>query len=503
MFLASTSAIALSHVAASSAAAEPPARLSDHIHTDVRSARVELSRDENAYWDWQQATKKMTPLRDFVERYLRENAEALEDTDEFDFEDAVVGAEQLSTQFPQGHAGECARAWLEANHESLTLIDQGLAKARYQIPQERLQAVFGDANDMIDTRVAWNGAILKSTWCNFYLHSGDQDAAGKALLDLLNIARLAQSGDGYLVHYLVAMGVHTKAMDAVNTYAFHPQSSRERLEEIRRWLQRTRPNTQMLARAFQMEVGYFEQEISRLSAIGSLRQLVSDLLKDRVTLDGDSRGAEIQAGVLKLFDGHPNPFDPAETVKIYSGAVATMLHDLSSSWLDREKDITKPWLAEVAPWPQSLSLTTNLHDFFGDGQEPPAVTDRDIEEARKQLLLVQNPIGKQMLKSTEVFDGVRRSYHIARLRSEVSSLFIACRLFRDQERRWPRQLSELVQAQLIDAIPVDPFSGQAVQYDPNRRLIWSFGENERDDGGDWDFDAKFPDGDDIVWRLPG
>ncbi len=102
-----------------------------------------------------------------------------------------------------------------------------------------------------------------------------------------------------------------------------------------------------------------------------------------------------------------------------------------------------------------------------------------------------------------MFDRVRRSYHTARLRSEISSLFTACRLFRDQERRWPRQLSELVQAQLIDAIPVDPFSGQAVQYDSNRCLIWSFGENERDDGGDWDFDAKFPDGDDMVWRLPG
>ncbi len=445
----------------------------------------------------------MTSLREFVERYVRENADALEDTDEFDFEDAVVGAEPLSMTFPQGHAGKCAHAWLEASHESLAFIDQGLAKARYQIPQERLHAVFDDASEMIDTRVAWNAAIVKSTWCNFYLNSGDQDAAGKALMDLLNVSHLAQSGDGYLVHYLVATGVYTKAMDAVNVYAFHPQSSSERLKEIRRWLQRTRPDAQALARAFQMEVGYFEQEISRLSAIGSLRQLVSELLKDRVTLDGDSRGAEIQAGVLKLFDGHPNPFDPAETVKIYSSAVATMLHDLSSSWLDRKKDVTKPWIAEVAPWPKSLYLTTNIHDFFGDGKEPPDVTDRDIEEARQQLLLVQNPIGKQMLESAEVFDRVRRSYHTARLRSEISSLFTACRLFRDQERRWPRQLSELVQAQLIDAIPVDPFSGQAVQYDSNRCLIWSFGENERDDGGDWDFDAKFPDGDDMVWRLPG
>ncbi len=122
----------------------------------------------------------------------------------------------------------------------------------------------------------------------------DQDAAGKALMDLLNVSHLAQSGDGYLVHYLVATGVYTKAMDAVNVYAFHPQSSSERLKEIRRWLQRTRPDAQALARAFQMEVGYFEQEISRLSAI-AVCAAGERVAQGSFTLDGDSRGAEIQA----------------------------------------------------------------------------------------------------------------------------------------------------------------------------------------------------------------
>jgi hypothetical protein len=26
--------------------------------------------------------------------------------------------------------------------------------------------------------------------------------------------------------------------------------------------------------------------------------------------------------------------------------------------------------------------------------------------------------------------------------------------------------------------------------------------DEKDDGGDWDFDARFPEGKDIAWRLP-
>jgi hypothetical protein len=63
-------------------------------------------------------------------------------------------------------------------------------------------------------------------------------------------------------------------------------------------------------------------------------------------------------------------------------------------------------------------------------------------------------------------------------------------------------LSELVDAELLESVPIDPFSGQEVRYDLQRRLIWSFGTNEEDNGGDWDFDAEFPDGKDLVWRIP-
>lgn len=127
------------------------------------------------------------------------------------------------------------------------------------------------------------------------------------------------------------------------------------------------------------------------------------------------------------------------------------------------------------------------------------------DTARENLaahIRIQNPVGKQMLHYVDSFEAVRRSYETGRLETDIGLLLIACRLFRGNERRLPDQLSELVNAKLLESVPIDPFSGQEVRYDSQRRLIWSFGHNEEDNGGDWDFDAEFPDGEDLVWRIP-
>ena len=210
-----------------------------------------------------------------------------------------------------------------------------------------------------------------------------------------------------------------------------------------------------------------------------------------------------ESGLLKLFHGHPKPFDPADTIRRFSGVVATMHNDLRSPWLDRKKELTKTSLAEIETWPESLTFINDLSSLlFGEAKEKREATNDEIEEARKSLLLIKNPVGKQMLRYVGAFEFARRSYHFGRLQADVGLLLIASRLFGDKEGRLPHRLSELVDAKLIDSVPIDPFSGKEFRYDSKRRLLWSFGMNEEDNGGDWDFDAEFPDGKDLVWRIP-
>lgn len=511
-FIATTTAVALSHVAARADTTRQS--LAAHIHPDVQIVRDEIDRDANAFWDWKDASDKLTSLYDFSEEYFRNRVKDSDAfSDEFEFQDAVDKAEQPAASFPLREARDCVRAWLDASKESNRLVEQGIAKKRFQVPQELLLDFIDNSDAVDNVGIPRNVARLKTVQCTHYLNNGESAQALKAVSDLLTMGRMTLSGDGYLVHYLVAMAVYRMALDAVNPVVFHPKTTHDSLREIRRQLLQSRPQPEALARVYRVEVVYFTQhEVAQLPQTDNLRKLVDALIERNLTLGGDDpdavfssqeQVARVRKGLLKLFDGHPKPFDAADTIRTYSGVVATMLHDLRSPWLGRKKELAKASLAEIEPWPEPLSFINDLSfSLFGEEKEEREVTNGEIEEARKALLRIKNPVGKQMLHYVDSFEGVRRSYHTGRLQTDVGLLLIASRLFGDKEGRLPHHLSELVDAKLIETVPIDPFSGQEVRYDSKRRLMWSFGMNEEDDGGDWDFDAEFPDGKDLVWTIP-
>jgi hypothetical protein len=256
-----------------------------------------------------------------------------------------------------------------------------------------------------------------------------------------------------------------------------------------------------------VECVYFTQhEISRLTKSHDLHELVDEVVQRHLALGGlsnDELVSRVNRGMFKLLDGHPQPFDAADTMQLFSGVVATMIKDLSSPWLRRCRAPADAVLQQVHPWPESLRFN---NDFvllaFGEiNREKQEVSEAEIVSAREALLKVHNPVGKLMVHNVGSFDAVRRAFHISQLRTDVALVLIACRLFQDRENRLPRGLSELVDAGLLDGIPVDPFSGQPIRYDVTRQLVWSFGIDEEDNEGDWDFAADTPDGKDLVWRV--
>ncbi|MCA9152692.1 MAG: hypothetical protein KDA92_25485, partial [Planctomycetales bacterium] len=484
---------------------------------------------DNASWDWQEANDKLTSLNKFAEDYFEQHVAIIDGSEHegeepdidgwedepgvFDFQDEVNKAEELANPFPEGDARDCVRAWLEASNESLRLVEQGLARRRYQVPQENLTAFLSTGNKMEEVPVPRNIAKLKVVLCNESLARGEPALATQHLVDLLKIANMTMYGEGYLVHYMVALGVHRMAMDAVNAFAFSPQITNQSLAKILDFVPQTMPSTQSLARVFRVEVSYYVQhDLPVLPPTADLQQLVDTLIKKYLQLGNDELNEmftsheqidRVRSGMLKLFDRHPQPFDAADTIRIYSESVATMINDLSSPWLQRKQDIAQPWLAEIAAWPEPLSFINDLSfSLSGDEKEERVVTDYELSQAQVKLRQVHNPIGKHMLHYFNTFESIRRAHHIGQLHAEIAGVFIACRMYRDKERRLPDHLSDLVTSGLLPSVPIDPFSGQAVRYDPRRRLIWSFGIDEVDNDGHWDFDAAFPDGDDIVWRIP-
>ncbi len=136
-------------------------------------------------------------------------------------------------------------------------------------------------------------------------------------------------------------------------------------------------------------------------------------------------------------------------------------------------------------------------------EKPKAkASDEQIAAARLALRKVHNPIGKLMLFYLESFDTTRRAFELSRLRTDAALVVIACRRYVQLNGGLPDRLSQLVSAGFLESVPSDPFSGRPLRYSAERAVIWSYGMNEKDDDGDFDFDATFPDGKDIAWRLP-
>jgi hypothetical protein len=80
---------------------------------------------------------------------------------------------------------------------------------------------------------------------------------------------------------------------------------------------------------------------------------------------------------------------------------------------------------------------------------------------------------------------------------------VAGERFRLAHQRWPESLAELVHAGLLDAIPTDPFDGQALRFArlQDGLVIYSVGHDRRDNGGNIARDRPLEPGVDLGFRL--
>jgi hypothetical protein len=79
-------------------------------------------------------------------------------------------------------------------------------------------------------------------------------------------------------------------------------------------------------------------------------------------------------------------------------------------------------------------------------------------------------------------------------------LVLAIRLYEMEHGRAPERLEQLVEASILQSVPLDPFRSGPMRWDPQRRLIWSAGSDGRDhegEGNPWKGSGK-----DLVWDIP-
>ena len=66
---------------------------------------------------------------------------------------------------------------------------------------------------------------------------------------------------------------------------------------------------------------------------------------------------------------------------------------------------------------------------------------------------------------------------------QATRTILALRAYQLAHGRLPADLNALV-PEFLDSVPVDDFDGQPLRYSPELKIVYSVGENLKDDGGD-------------------
>ena len=74
---------------------------------------------------------------------------------------------------------------------------------------------------------------------------------------------------------------------------------------------------------------------------------------------------------------------------------------------------------------------------------------------------------------------------------EADRLQLALTVYEKSHGSTAKDLNDLVTSKILPSVPIDPYSGQPFRYDPARNLIWSVGEDGKDDGGNPKSDILF------------
>ncbi|MEX0728580.1 MAG: hypothetical protein WD065_20065 [Planctomycetaceae bacterium] len=113
---------------------------------------------------------------------------------------------------------------------------------------------------------------------------------------------------------------------------------------------------------------------------------------------------------------------------------------------------------------------------------PGTLSPSEIEN-----VFLKSILARESLKKLHAYKSVDESCLREESRQYALELWLALQIFERINGNFPDDLSDLVAANIIDSIPLDPFSttGAAMQYrrDEDTAIVWGIGENYVDDHG--------------------
>jgi hypothetical protein len=319
--------------------------------------------------------------------------------------------------------GNLAAMVLATNREALAAWDAAVKLPNLQVPE------VSTFDDLLPYLSYWKKlALLARVRENALFHNGQEQEAFDQIVSQIQIGRRMENSHGGLIVYLVGIAVESLGLNQLQHWTGKIHLSPSQLEGCIRQIE-PEPGAEAAALANAIKIEY-QVQIS--------------------TLDAMRRGQFTNSETGGDFPSHGwvwPLFDFRQTQSLFAKGALTLVEAAPRNYKDVD-------LSELESHPGTASM-----------------------------LLSGNPIGEifyYMLMPSLANSLERKSRIDVQVRA--TQTILALRAYQLTHGKLPENLDALV-PEFLDKVPVDAFNGLPLRYSPDRKIVYSVGQNLKDDGG--------------------
>lgn len=302
-----------------------------------------------------------------------------------------------------------------------------------------------------------NLSVLKSV---FLVKQGKDKEAIEEAFRSINIGQKMQDSQGSLIEYLVATAIKNIGLQTTQKIL---ASSKLKVSELKKYSQdadQYYKNEEGLTHSLKAEyyLLFSSLDLITVGLIGGNKEALD--FANKALAAG---GPDLVSFAQKLTGNFY--FEPNKTKLLYANFFRSQISDINRScWGRNGYNVGKLDLSsfeEVKKVENAIGII--LHDVVAEG-----------------MATVQN---KRCQEDTLV---------------GATQAMLALKAFKNDTKKYPTTLDALV-PKYLDAVPVDPFDGKSLKYSSEKKIVYSVGEDKKDDGGIMSDEVKKAP--DIVYQI--
>lgn len=322
---------------------------------------------------------------------------------------------------------------IETNKASIDLINKAIECKQLHVPK-----ITSFTNLMPYVSQFRHQARFKKVEAKLFFSQGKEEEAFKTALGIMHLGDMQKNSGGAVINYLVAIAVEGVGADTLEDFIPLTSLSSDKL------------------------IGYAEiLNTYTNDNVGFINSANTELIVSCNIIDDVAAGKTHLSDVL--FTSVPKFIDlciPAESYFFMPNQTKKIMAD---HYLLLIKSADKPY--------SKIDLK-----YFDD------IAD-DCTPSFKNIILKDNYVGRALNGMImPAYSGLLNRKCRSTLYKNALQLLLVIKAYQVDNSKLPESLNDLV-PKYIKSIPEDPFDGNNIRYNKEKRIIYSVGENGKDDGG--------------------